>query len=161
MICLNPQSCSPFLEWEPNWSSERRLRKRNSSLWSTKSNVRQLLWRASFELLEICDRVLVWTRMHSLGKPYAETISKCVGTEVLTAVVMKGAIFWHIAPCGPYVNRRFGRTYHAHEHLLHARWFLAQLIFYPEDGGDTVLLNVGSHRTTRRYNPEDGNIHNQ
>jgi hypothetical protein len=26
-----------------------------------------------------------------------------------------------------------------------ARWFLAQLIFDPEDGGDTFLRNVGSH----------------
>jgi hypothetical protein len=32
---------------------------------------------------------------------------------------MDVAIFWDIAPCSPYVNRRFGRTYHLH---LHGRW---------------------------------------
>jgi hypothetical protein len=25
------------------------------------------------------------------------------------------------------------------------RWFLVRLIFDPENGGDTILLNVGSH----------------
>jgi hypothetical protein len=28
---------------------------------------------------------------------------------------------------------------------LLARWFLARLIFDPEDGGDTFFRNVGSH----------------
>jgi hypothetical protein len=37
---------------------------------------------------------------------------KLVGFEVLTAVVMNVAIFWDIAPCSPYVNQRFGGTYH-------------------------------------------------
>jgi hypothetical protein len=35
-----------------------------------------------------------------------------VGFDMLTAVVRNVAIFWDIAPCSPYVNRRFGRTYH-------------------------------------------------
>jgi hypothetical protein len=30
------------------------------------------------------------------------------------AVLMNGAISRDIASCGPYVNRRFGRTYHLH-----------------------------------------------
>jgi hypothetical protein len=33
-----------------------------------------------------------------------------LGFEVLAAVVMNVAIFWDIAPCNPYVNRRFGGT---------------------------------------------------
>jgi hypothetical protein len=37
-----------------------------------------------------------------------------VGFEVLTAVVMITAIFRDIAPCSPYMNRRFGGTYHLH-----------------------------------------------
>jgi hypothetical protein len=38
-----------------------------------------------------------------------------VGTEVLTAVVMKSTIFWDITPCSPLsVNRRFGGTYGLH-----------------------------------------------
>jgi hypothetical protein len=27
---------------------------------------------------------------------------------------MDVAIFWNIAQCSPYVNRRFGETYHLH-----------------------------------------------
>jgi hypothetical protein len=35
--------------------------------------------------------------------------------EVVTKVVMKSFIFWHITPCSPLkVNRRFGGTYHPH-----------------------------------------------
>jgi hypothetical protein len=33
-----------------------------------------------------------------------------IGFEVLTAVVMKFAIFWDIAPCSSYMSRRFGET---------------------------------------------------
>jgi hypothetical protein len=40
-----------------------------------------------------------------------------VGSEVLTAVVMKSTIFWDITPCSPLsVNRRFGGTYRLHLH---------------------------------------------
>jgi hypothetical protein len=35
--------------------------------------------------------------------------------------VMNDGIFWDIVQCSPYVNR------------------LAELIFYPEDGGDTFF----------------------
>jgi hypothetical protein len=38
-----------------------------------------------------------------------------VGIEVLTAVVMKSAVFWDITPCSPLkVDQRFGGTYHLH-----------------------------------------------
>jgi hypothetical protein len=62
---------------------------------------------------------------------------------------MNVAVFWDIAPCSLYVYRRFGGTYHLHG-LKSAqppatRWFLARLIFDPEDGGDTLLRNVGLH----------------
>jgi hypothetical protein len=39
---------------------------------------------------------------------------------------------------------------------FHAGFFLSLLFFYPEDGGDMFLRNVGWQRTTRRYIPEDG-----
>jgi hypothetical protein len=91
-----------------------------------------------------------------------------VGFEVLTAVVMKSYIFWDITSCSPIkVNRRFGGTYRLHLqgrritkqktsvkaggkqspprkdcHLL-SSWFPAWLFFYPEDGGDMFLRNVG------------------
>jgi hypothetical protein len=81
---------------------------------------------------------------------------KLVEFEVLTAVVMKVAIFWDIAPYSPYITRRFGGTYHLHPYAsyLKANWFLARLIFDPEAGGDTFLQNISS----RHYIPEDGNF---
>jgi hypothetical protein len=72
--------------------------------------------------------------------PIATThCSTFVGFEALTAVVMKGPIFWYITPCSLLkVNRRFGGTCRFHFqgrirressacHLL-SRWFLARLI---------------------------------
>jgi hypothetical protein len=46
--------------------------------------------------------------------------------------ILKSIIFWDMTPCNAY-------------HLL-ARWF-AELFFYPEDGGDTFLRNVGCNST--------------
>jgi hypothetical protein len=38
-----------------------------------------------------------------------ENIITCVGSEVLTAMVMKRAIFWDITPCSPSkINQHFG-----------------------------------------------------
>jgi hypothetical protein len=100
-------------------------------------------------------------------------------------------VFWDVAPCRSYVNRRFGGTYRLHlqgteepaaddsrryeprrprysvpsHSFLDAgtlalflvsfsynsaatcsRWLLACGFFFPEDGGDTFLRNVGSHK---------------
>lgn len=39
----------------------------------------------------------------------------CVGFEVLTVVIMKGTVFWHVTACGPLeVSRRCGGIYHLH-----------------------------------------------
>jgi hypothetical protein len=39
----------------------------------------------------------------------------CGETKVLKFFsLLKIAIFWDIAPCSPYMNRRFGGTYHFH-----------------------------------------------
>jgi hypothetical protein len=35
-------------------------------------------------------------------------------------------------------------------------WFLDLGFFYPENGGDTFIRKVGSHKITRRHIPEDG-----
>jgi hypothetical protein len=43
-----------------------------------------------------------------------QNFHKFVRFELLTAVVMDAVIFWDIALCSPYVNRRFGGTYHLH-----------------------------------------------
>jgi hypothetical protein len=76
--------------------------------------------------------------------------STCAGYEVLTASVMKSAIFLDIMPCSPLkVNRRFGGTYRLHlqgrrisRASFHAG-FLLGLVFDAEDGGDMILRNVG------------------
>jgi hypothetical protein len=39
---------------------------------------------------------------------------KDVRFEVFTAVTMKNAVFWDVAPCRFCVNRRFGGTYRLH-----------------------------------------------
>jgi hypothetical protein len=75
-------------------------------------------------------------------------MSKNVGFEVLTAVVMKSSMFWDKTPCSALkVKRRFGGTCRLHLqgrrisqarsrpcsfacHLL-LRWFLARLILRP------------------------------
>jgi hypothetical protein len=69
---------------------------------------------------------------------------------------MKVAIFWDIAPCSLYMNRRFGGTYHlylqgrksAKQNNQRAQlpsYLLSWLIFNPEDGGDTFLRNVSTY----------------
>jgi hypothetical protein len=59
---------------------------------------------------------------------------------------MINAVFWNVAPCRFYVNRRFGGTYRLHPEAIYSRWFLNRGFFYPEDGGDRSLRNVGSHK---------------
>jgi hypothetical protein len=68
------------------------------------------------------------------------------------------------------MNRRFGGTYHLNlqDRKIRERrsrlqtavtfsgWFLARGFFYPEDGGDIFLQNVGSHKIYSHHIPEDG-----
>jgi hypothetical protein len=87
-----------------------------------------------------------------------QIVNHIIGFEVLTAVVMKGSIFWDITLCSPLkVNRRFGRVSSLHIqrrrkkppwtrfacYLFHAGLFLG-LYFDPENEGDMFLRNVGS-----------------
>lgn len=44
--------------------------------------------------------------------PYSSSIHCSVEFDVLTTALMTVAIFWETAPCRPYMNRRFGGTYH-------------------------------------------------
>jgi hypothetical protein len=37
-----------------------------------------------------------------------------------------------------------------------SHWFIARGFFCPEDGGDTFLRNVGSHKIYTRHIPKDG-----
>jgi hypothetical protein len=59
-----------------------------------------------------------------------------VGFQFLAAVVMNVAIFRDIAPCSPYVNRRFGRMYHLNIH--------GQQSAEQETGMPSHLLGAGS-----------------
>jgi hypothetical protein len=92
-----------------------------------------------------------------------KTMFQSVGFEILTAVVMKSAIFWDITPYNPLkVSQRLGGTYRLHlqgrriteketgvkaggKQLCAAcqAGFLLGLFFDTEDGGDMFLLNVG------------------
>jgi hypothetical protein len=61
-----------------------------------------------------------------------------LGSEVLTAVVMKSSIFWDTTTCSPLkVNRRFGATYGS---LLHESFLLVSLL-KPEVEGYIFLQN--------------------
>jgi hypothetical protein len=75
--------------------------------------------------------------------------------EVFTAVIMKNAVFWDVAPCRSCVNRRFGGIFRLHLEGKKIRergtsvkmWLQTTRGFsYPEDGGETFFRNVGSHR---------------
>jgi hypothetical protein len=58
-----------------------------------------------------------------------------IGFQVLTAVVMRGSIFWDITLCSLLkVDRRVP---------LASDGFLLDLLFNHEDGGDMFLRNVG------------------
>jgi hypothetical protein len=74
--------------------------------------------------------------------------------EVFTAVTMNNAVFRDVAPCRFCMNRRFGATYQFHiqgKKSPRAKNQREQVaadcgFFYPEDGGDTFLRNVGSDK---------------
>jgi hypothetical protein len=74
--------------------------------------------------------------------------------EFFTAVTMKKAVFWVVAPCSSYVNRRFGVSYclqlqgrricELNTAATCSRWFLARRFLNPEDWGNTILRNGGT-----------------
>jgi hypothetical protein len=71
-----------------------------------------------------------------------------VRSEVFTVVTMKNAVFWDVATCRSCVNRLSGGTYQSAATC--SRWLLGRSFFYLEDGGDTFLRNVGSHKIYTR-----------
>jgi hypothetical protein len=73
-----------------------------------------------------------------------ETIDICLGFKVLTAVVMKGTIFWDRTL---KVKLRFGGTYR-----LHLQAYSSTLKMEAICSSET---SVDFQRTTRRYMPED------
>jgi hypothetical protein len=79
---------------------------------------------------------------------------------------MKSTIFGDITPCSPLsVSRRLGGTYRLHlqgRMPLASRWFLAQIIFstVKMEAICSSEMSVDTQRTTRRYIPEIGTLHN-
>jgi hypothetical protein len=85
---------------------------------------------------------------------------------------MENAIFWDVALCISYVKRRFGGTYRLHLQGTKIReretnaatcshWFLPRGFFYPEDGDDTFLRNVGSHKIYTASHPRRWHFSNR
>jgi hypothetical protein len=54
-----------------------------------------------------------WAHLASVADANADGV-RFVRFEVFTAVTMKKAVFWDVAPCRYCVNRRFGGTYRLH-----------------------------------------------
>jgi hypothetical protein len=102
-----------------------------------------------------------------------------VGFEVFTAVTMKNAVFWDVAPCTSCeINRRFERTYRLHlqgrkirkrgksvsrwlqSAATCSRWFLARgystLKMEAIRSFETSVYFTGS---ARRHIPKDGILH--
>jgi hypothetical protein len=101
-----------------------------------------------------------------------------LGFEVITAVIMKGSIFWYITPCSLLkVNRRFGRTYLPffwieeeskkemimNLTLLDSISMLLSCLAYSStlkmEATCYSETSVGSLRATRRYIPEHRTLH--
>jgi hypothetical protein len=83
-----------------------------------------------------------------------ETSTVCVRYEVFTAVTMKNAVFWDVAPCRYCVNRRFRGTYRL---LLpvHAGSSLADFSTLKMEALHSSEMMVYT-RSTRRHIPEEG-----
>jgi hypothetical protein len=94
--------------------------------------------------------------------PVQEARSISAGFEVLKVVVMKVPVFWHIAPCSPYMDRRFGGTYHLR--LQVSSYAPASALVYCSTDFRpwrwSWFFPPKRHfiRTTRRYIPEVGNF---
>jgi hypothetical protein len=92
----------------------------------------------------------------------------CVRFEVFTVVFKNNAVLWDVVQCGSHKNRCFGGTCGLHfqgRKKIHkwrkqpfanrqttvcyqiANTFFVCRFFYPEDGGNTFLWNVGSYKT--------------
>jgi hypothetical protein len=76
--------------------------------------------------------------------------------QVFTAVTMKNAVFWDVAPCRSSVNRRFGWTYRLHlQPPAHAGSSLADFSTLKMKAIRSSETSVHT-RCIRRHIPEDG-----
>jgi hypothetical protein len=56
---------------------------------------------------------------------------------MLTEIILMIIIFWEMTPCGSYKNRQ----------ELTSSLCNQLALVHPEDGGDTILRNVGSYKS--------------
>jgi hypothetical protein len=58
-------------------------------------------------------------------------------------------IFWEMTPCGSYKNRRFGGVSYEFLPIQELTTSLCNqfALVHPEDGGGTILRNVGSYKS--------------
>jgi hypothetical protein len=89
------------------------------------------------------------------------------GREMVVKFKLKSTVFWDITPCCPLkVNRRFGGTYCLN---LQGRAELCCFTLVSSSANSSTLkmeaiwsfeTSADFQRTTRRYIPEDGTLHN-
>jgi hypothetical protein len=81
-----------------------------------------------------------------------------VGFEVFTAVTMKNAVFWDVAPCRSCVNRHFRGTYRLHfqGRKIHERGFLTDFSTLKMETIHSSKTSVRFTGSTWRHVPEDG-----
>jgi hypothetical protein len=85
-----------------------------------------------------------------------------VGFEVFTAVTMKNAVFWGVAPCKcGRLNRRFGGSYRLLQLPAHAGSSLADFSTLKMEAIRSSKTSVQSATFTRRHTPEDGILRNK
>jgi hypothetical protein len=53
-------------------------------------------------------------------------------------------VFWDVAPCSPYVNQRFGETYH-----LHLQLYADYTTLYPRKWQRSKLLTVNKEEINK------------
>jgi hypothetical protein len=99
----------------------------------------------------------------------SQTMLFFVRFEVFTGVTMKDSVSWDVGLCRSCVNRcleeRIASIFRVEKsaseepawaggcRLTCSCWFLTHRFFYPEDGSDTFLRNVGSHNIYRAPHP--------
>jgi hypothetical protein len=85
--------------------------------------------------------------------------------EIWTNFLLKSTIFWDITPCSPFsVNRRFGGPYRrqrrGRKNKLSKKPGLKQVVSLKMEAICSSETSVDTQRTTRRYIPENGDLHN-
>jgi hypothetical protein len=125
----------------------------SSSLCSfLQSPVASSLFCPNILLSTLCKICCVWQMMITLIR-YGTFSQMTCNAMIETCSCLKSSVPWDITPCNPLkVSRRLGGTYRLHlqgrrisqaGNQQKAVRALLVLVFYPEDGGDMLLRDVG------------------